>query len=272
MEYENTSALRYASQTDDGASVEVDLVQMLGVVISNILYILLAGIASAGIVALISMFLLNPKYESNTQLYIINRQNDGVTTYSDIQSSTQLVNDYKVLVTSIPVLERVISELELNMTVEELSECISVGIETDSRVLEITVTTVDAYLSKSIADAVADISAEQITRIMQIEGVNVIQYGRIAQAPSSPNTPLNAVIAFAVGAAAAAVFFIMKFMMDDTIKSSDDIEKYLHVSTLALIPYAEEEDYDETPDSNKKRKKRSASGKTVVRQRKGIIQ
>lgn len=237
---------------ENNKETEIDLLQIAGILLDKIVVLLAAGAITALVVFIISVFVIAPKYKSQTQLYIINRQNDGVTTYNDIQSSTQLVNDYKVLVTSYPVLEKVISNLKLDMTTEELEDMLTVGIETDSRVLEITVTSTDPYLSKNIADAVADISAEQITRIMQIEKVNVIQYGQVADRASSPNVILNTVVGFAAGVVLISIWLIASFMIDDSVKSSEDIEKYIGISTLALIPYSE--DSDSSPDKKKRKK------------------
>ncbi len=238
---------------NNNEEVEIDLLQIAGILLGKIFFLIAAGVITALAVFLISAFVISPKYQSQTQLYIINRQNDGVTTYNDIQSSTQLVKDYKVLVTSHPVLEKVISNLSLDMTMEELEKMLEVSIETDSRVLEITVTNHDPYLAKQIADMVADTSAEQITRIMQIEKVNVIQYGQIAEEQSSPNILLNTIIAFAAGVLLISIYYVTAFIIDDSIKSSDDIEKYLGLGTLALIPYSTES--DDSPETKKKRKK-----------------
>ena len=104
--------------------VEIDLRQIFSVILSKIVVIILVGVIF-GLVALIgSKMLIKPTYESTTSLYVLNRQSQGTTTYSDLQSSTQLTQDYIVLVTSRSVTEKVISELKLDMTNEELVKMI----------------------------------------------------------------------------------------------------------------------------------------------------
>ena len=39
-------------------------------------------------------------YQSQTSLYVLNKQSQGTTTLSDLQSSTQLTQDYMILVKS----------------------------------------------------------------------------------------------------------------------------------------------------------------------------
>ena len=188
---------------------------------------------------------ITPQYQSSIKLYIINRQNGTTTTLSDIQSSTQLVKDYKVLVTSLPVVEQVVKDLDLDITPDALVGKISCEIETDSRVLQVTVTDTDPKRAKEIVDAIADVSAKQITSVMQIEGVNVIEYGRVANAPSSPNVKKNTMLG-------AIAVLVVNFILDDRIKTSDDVEKYLGITNLSLIPLTEEE-YNGQPSSKKKK-------------------
>ena len=115
--------------------VEIDLRQIFSVILSKIVVIILVGVIF-GLVALIgSKMLIKPTYESTTSLYVLNRQSQGTTTYSDLQSSTQLTQDYVVLVTSRSVTEKVISELKLDMTNEEIVKMINVNTPTNTRVL-----------------------------------------------------------------------------------------------------------------------------------------
>ena len=135
--------------------VEIDLRQIFSIILSKIVIIVLVGIIF-GLAALIgSKLLIKPTYQSTTSLYVLNRQSQGTTTYSDLQSSTQLTQDYVVLVTSRSVTEKVISELKLDLTNEELVKMINVNTPTNTRVLEITVSSHDQNEAKEIADKVA---------------------------------------------------------------------------------------------------------------------
>ena len=140
------------------------------------------------------------------------------------------------------------------MEADDLVSKIKCEIESDSRVLQVTVTDPDPERAKEIVDAVADISAKQITSVMQIDGVNVIEYGRVATSPSSPNVKKNTVLGAAVGVVLAIAVLVVKFLLDDTIKSSEDVERYLGITNLSLIPLTEEE-YNGHSSSTKKKKR-----------------
>ncbi len=246
--------------------VEIDLRQIFSVILSKIVVIILVGVIF-GLVALIgSKMLIKPTYESTTSLYVLNRQSQGTTTYSDLQSSTQLTQDYVVLVTSRSVIEKVISELKLDMTNEELVKMINVNTPTNTRVLEITVSSHDQKQAKEIADKVADVSADSIGQIMQTEKVTRIDAAQLPEKPVSPDVVKNGIIAVLLGIIIATAVVIVRFVMNDRINTSEDIEKYLGISTLALIPLSDElDDSKDTVSAKKKSKNNKKTSKKGAR-------
>ena len=232
--------------------VEIDLRQIFSIILSKIVIIVLVGIIF-GLAALIgSKLLIKPTYQSTTSLYVLNRQSQGTTTYSDLQSSTQLTQDYVVLVTSRSVTEKVISELKLDLTNEELVKMINVN----------TPSSHDQNEAKEIADKVAEVSADSIGEIMQTEKVTRIDAAQLPEKPVSPNVIKNGIIAGLLGIIIAMAVVIVKFIMNDRINTSEDIEKYLGISTLALIPVSEElDDSNDVVSSRKKGKKKKKSSK-----------
>lgn len=241
--------------------IEIDLGQIFKIILSKIVPIILTGIICALLALVCSKLLIKPTYQSTTSMYVLNRQSSGATTYSDLQTSTQLTQDYKVLIKSRSVTEKVISDLELDMTSDQLTKCITVDIPDNTRVIDITIASHDQYQAKKIADKVAEVSASSICDIMQVENVNIIEEGNLPEKASSPNLKKNAVIAFLAGFIVACAVVIIRFMLNDTIKTSEDIQKYLGLSTLALIPYTEgQNDHNDDMKSKRKHKKASKRG------------
>ena len=165
---------------------------------------------------------------------------------SDVQLSTQLTKDYQILVTSAPVMNQVIKELKLDMKASELASTISVDTPSDTRVLQITVTSDDPQRAKVIADKVAEVSSEKICDIMKIEQVNVIEEGSITVQKCT-------LIGLALGIVLSCAVIIVRSMLDDTVKTTEDVEKYFNLSTLAVIPISE--GMDDGVGKNKKAKK-----------------
>lgn len=239
--------------------VEIDIGHILSILWEKILVIIATGIIVGLAGFLVSKFLITPKYESETKLYVLNRANDSATTLSDVQLSTQLTKDYQILVTSAPVMNQVIKELGLNMKASELAPTISVDTPSDTRVLQITVTSDDPKRAKDIADKVAQVSSKKICDIMKIEQVNVIEEGSLSEEPAVDTVQKWTLIGLALGIVLSCAVIIIRSMLDDTVKTTEDVEKYFDLSTLAVIPISEEMDdgLGKNKKSRKTKKKRS---------------
>ena len=115
----------------DNDVIEIDLMEMLGLLLSRIWVIIGIGILTAAVGFSISTFLISPTYKSTTKIYILNKTDSNTVNYSDIQMGTQLTKDYAELINSRYVLESVIEKYGLNTDYEAFKKCVSV--ETPSR-------------------------------------------------------------------------------------------------------------------------------------------
>lgn len=221
-------------QTDE---IEIDLHEIFLLFLSKIWIILLSGILTGGIAFIISQFVLDPTYESTTQIYILNKQDTDTVTYSDVQLGSQLTKDYAELIQSRYVLELVIKELQLtNVDYEMMLKKVEVTTPTDTRILTITVKDTDPIAAMEIANSIRQTAAEHIKSVMDIEAVNVVDTANLPTERSGPN-----VIKWTLIGALIGIFFVMAvvmiwYLVDDTVKTGDDVERYLGLSTLALIP------------------------------------
>lgn len=222
-------------QNYNNDEIEIDLRDLFYLIKSKIWIILLSGIIMASAAGLISSFMITPIYTSTTKLYILSKSTT-LSSLADLQIGTQLTQDYMVLVKSRPVVTQVIENLGLNMTYEEMEEIVTVSNPSNTRILAITVDYPDPFLAKEIADEFATVSATQIAEIMDAEKPTIVEEGYMQPYPSSPNTKKNIIIGGVVGIFLASGMIILLHLLDDTIKSSEDVEKYLGITTLALIP------------------------------------
>lgn len=237
--------------------IEIDLVELIGVLMSRLWMIIIFGALAGVITFLLCVYVITPKYESTTKMYIINRQSNETLTYSDLQTGTQLTKDYQELVTSRPVLDEVRSELSLDIDNKELKKKISVDVPTDTRIVTITVEDSSPEMARAIADSIRNSASEHISAVMNTEAVNVVEEADLPEEPSSPKVFKDTAIGGAVGAFFAIVIIILIYIMDDTIKNPDDIEHYLKVSVLGSIPYVDER-AGETDKKSKRRSRRKS--------------
>ena len=190
----------------------------------------------------ISNFVIAPTYESTTGIYILNKEDNASVTYSDVQIGTQLTKDYAQLISSRYVLENVIQQLGLELDYAELNKKIDITTPTDTRIVNITVSDTDPVVAMNIANAVREVASEHIRNVMDIDAVNVVETANMPTKKASPSIMMWTLIGGFVGVVLVAILIILNFILDDTIKTSEDVERFLGLSTLALIPMAEEEE------------------------------
>lgn len=233
--------------------MEIDLWEICLLLLHNLPLILSAGVLLALCLFLGTKLLIAPTYESTTRIYILNKQESSNITYSDLQLGTQLTADYAELIQSRYVLEEVIQVLGLDSSYEELSGRVNVTTPDGTRILTITVTDTDPVRAMDTANAIREVASVHITNVMDIEAVNVVETANMPTTQAGPNTLRNTLIGALLGVFVVAAVLIVRFLMDDTIKTSEDVEKYLQLSVLSVIPLNEGE-----PDTSRKKKLKKA--------------
>ncbi|MDO4304996.1 MAG: Wzz/FepE/Etk N-terminal domain-containing protein [Bacillota bacterium] len=230
--------------------IEIDLLELLSVLLGRLWLIFSAGLFTALVCLILSKFVMTPYYDSTTKIYILNKTDNASVTYSDVQMGTQLTKDYAELINSRYVLEEVIQKLFLEEDYKSLLDKVSVSTPTDTRIVSITVEDKDPVQAMNIAYCIRDVAGEHIENVMDFESVNVVETANMPTEKAGPSVVKWTLIGGMAGVFLICAIILVQYLLDDTIKSSEDVEKYLGLSTLALIPVAADE------SSNKKRKKK----------------
>jgi len=223
--------------------IEIDLQEIIMLLVHKAWLIALCGIIIAVMGLAISKFAITPMYQSTTKVYILNKKDDSAITYSDVQLGTQLTADYAQLIKGRDVLEQIIETCGMEDTYGSLSERVTVQTLTNTRIIAITVEDEDPVMAQFIANEIRKVAAEHIKNVMDIQAVNVAEEANLPTGPSSPNIMKWTAIGGLLGAFLCAMVLVIRFLMDDTIKTSEDIERYLGLSTLAMIPIIGQEDH-----------------------------
>ena len=222
------------SQVDE---IEIDLREVFLILLGKAWLILLVGIFTAALALGLSQFVLDPVYESTTQIYILNKQDNDTVTYSDVQLGSQLTKDYAELIQSRFVLESVMEELQLfELDYEDMLDKVTVSTPADTRILAITVEDTDPMLAMEMANSIREAAAVHIKNVMDIEAVNVVDTANLPTEKSGPSVIKWTAVGGLIGVLLVMSIVMIWYLTDDTIKTSDDVEKYLGLSTLALIP------------------------------------
>lgn len=244
----------------DNDEMEIDLLQLFYALKKKIWFILAAMIIGGGLAGAYSKFLITPQYSSTSMMYILSKETT-LTSLADLQIGSQLTEDYKVIVNSRPVLGEVIDSLALDMSYEQLLAKISIGNPTDTRILTVTVTDPDPYRAKAIVDCVAETASDYIGEIMEMIPPQIIENGTVATRKTSPSNGKNAVLGALAGMVLVCGVIVIQVIMNDTVRTEEDVERYLGLTVLASVPLREGEErtkpgHHSNGENTKSRKRR----------------
>lgn len=217
----------------------IDLGELFRVLLSKVHIIILAAILMALVAFVGTKLFVTPMYTSVTKMYVLAKDENSTTSssnYNELTAGSMLTKDYMELVKSRPVLEKTISVLNLKMQPAELANMISVSTPTDTRIMTVSVESANPKQAKEIADAVREAVSVQIKEIMSVDSVNTVEEGNLPTSPSSPNTMKNMMLGGILGFVIAAGIITLIYLLDDTIKTPEDVENYLGLNVLTSIP------------------------------------
>ena len=214
---------------------EIDLIELFYRLIENVKYIIAAALVGALLSWLYTATMVDPLYTATSKLYVLNA-GDSAINLADLQIGNYLASDYQEVFKNWHVHEMVIDRLELPYSYTEISKMITVSNPTNTRILYIKATAKSPEEAKNIADTYASVAQEFIATTMDTREPNLFEEALLPSAPSSPNLSRNLIIGFMLGFIAACGAITVIYLMDDKIHSSEDVEKYIGIPTLGMLP------------------------------------
>ena len=233
-----------------GAEDEIDLVELFYLLWGHAWQIILCLILGAGLALGYTKLLVTPLYQATSSIYIVSASNNSVVNLTDLQIGAQLTADYQELILSRPLLEDVIENLELTnaegqpMSTNALKNMIAISNTADTRILKVTVTSSDPQESADIANELIDQACIYLPQIMETEEPNLVEEAIPPTQKSSPSTARNVLIGGLLGACLACGVLVVRYLMNDTFVTPDDVAKYLGVQPLAVIPEGDLGDFN----------------------------
>ncbi|MCF0144910.1 MAG: hypothetical protein HUJ79_07470, partial [Firmicutes bacterium] len=230
---------------------EIDLLEIAVMLLGKIKYIILITLLGAVIVNGGTYLTVDPTYQSTATLYVVKASSGGVVDLTDLDVGTSLKDDYKVLIKKYPVLSRTINELDLDMTAGTLEKMISIDNPENKRVLSLTVTSTDPVLSRDIANKVAEVSTEYLPKVMKTDAPTIAEKARVSSRKVGPDFSNMLLLGALIGFVLSCAYFIIRHLMDTSVKTGEDVMEILGERPLAAIPYSKPVDtgtVDDKPD------------------------
>lgn len=252
------------NENDRNSEVEIDLIELFGHYRARILWIIIGFVVGALIAGCLTQFAMTPKYTATSKMYMVSSSSQSVVDLTDFNIGQSLSSDYVELLKTRPIVESVIQEQQLPYSYNELINMIALSVAADTRILSIQVTSPDKKEAMNVANALAEKGVTELPKLMETPEPHIAEYAIIPVNKSSPSLTKNTMIGALLGLILMLVLFTIEFLMDDTFKTAEDIEKAFGVMPLTVIPEGKIEGLyggDDTKTARKKARKNKRNKK-----------
>ena len=219
-------------------TMEIDVFHLFKILWKRKILIALVAIVVGALAFAYSAFIVKPEFTSTTRIYVVNRnQGDkpGLTN-QDLQAGSYLVKDYREIILSQDVLEKVTSNLKLDLSPKDLASKVKVTVPVDTRIVSISVNDRVPEEASRIANSLREVAAEKIISITRVSDVTTLEEARPAIAPSSPNIRRNTIIGLLGGTVFTVIAVLIVELVDTRVKRPEDIEDVMQIALLGVVP------------------------------------
>lgn len=222
-------------QGAQNGETEIDLLELLNVLLSNLRWIIAAVLIGALGAFFYTQYFVVPMYRSTGNLYVVSSR-DSVINLSDFQVGNYLASDYEKVVYTWEVLEQTKENLNLTYTLDELRGMISINNPQNTRILEITVQSRSPREAALIANELMLVVSKYVVDVMETDQPNILSEAQVPTERYSPSKTRNTMLGAVLGGFVSVLVIFIIFMLDDKIKTPDDILKHTGMPTLAIVP------------------------------------
>lgn len=226
-------------------TLEIDLLELFFLLLRKWKWLLL-GLVAGSVLAGSITYLKTPEYKSESMLYILSKTT-SITSMADLQIGSELSSDFAIIATSKPVLDTAIEEIKeelgISLTRANVQEMITVTNKEDSRCLIISAVSEDPELACVLANAITEATASQMASIMQTDPPTTVERAEVSKSPIDNGLKKNTAVGALAGFLIVAVLFIVPFILNDRIKTAEDVERYLETGVLAVVPLDKAQEY-----------------------------
>lgn len=223
---------------------EIDLKELFEFLKSKIVWILVAIIAAVVVGNVYTILTRVPMYKSNVSLVLVSEKSgDGNSVYnnSEQQLNKNLVGTYSEIVKSKVVLNKVISNLDLDISYAELKSNIEVSSVENTEIINIYVSNKNPKMATLIANEIASVFVGEINKFYKLNNVNILDKATNVNTPYNVNYVKDNVIYILIGAVVSLGILFVIFYFDTSIKTSEEIENKFGLNVIGTVPRARKE-------------------------------
>ena len=220
---------------------EVDLKELFDMFWSKKVQIILMILIFITIGIIYTLQFTTPMYSSSTTLVLASSGNDKLDSNtiimaSDLTVNSKLVSTYSELIKSKNVLKEVSLNLEIEIDEDKLKDSISVSAVENTELIEITVKNENPTYAAQIANEITDVFTQKVKEIYNINNVQIVDKAEVDTRPSNINHAKDIIMFACIGLVIAIIYVIVANMLDNSIKTAQDVETAYDIPVLVSIP------------------------------------
>ncbi len=203
--------------------------------------ILIVTLFATLVSGLVSFFLISPKYEASTKLFI-GKEAGAEAGYdqSEIAMYQKLMKTYSEAIKTRDLVGRAIKVANSNLTEDEVLKKLTVVTVADTQILQIKIDDKDPTMAATMVQAITNEFVTTSKVLVPNGNIKVIESVKVPEIPVSPNKKMNIAIAFLLGLmVSVGVSFLLEFL-DNTYKNREQLEKELDIPVIGTIPHIEQ--------------------------------
>ncbi|MFC7504765.1 polysaccharide biosynthesis tyrosine autokinase [Nocardioides sp. GCM10030258] len=189
-------------------------------------------------------FTRTPAYESRAQVFLTVDVRDTTDAYAASLFASGRASAYADLASSTELASRVIDQLGLDLTSEQLASRIKAEVVESTSLIELRVKDTDPQRAQLIAEVVTneftkyveDLEAPTEGSASQIR-VRVTDEATLNRSQVSPDVLLNLVVAGLIGLLVGVALAVARDLLDRTIRTADDVAELTESPVLASIGF-----------------------------------
>lgn len=215
--------------------IEVDIRELILILLRKWYILLICFILAAGVSYIVTAFYIKPVYRAETTLFLGKEKDKiGALSLLDLQINSQLVVDYREILKSRLVAEKIQSKLGIEAVAFQHN--VDVTTIKDSRIFKISYDDHDPKLAAKVVNELGTIIMQLASDIIEVKNVKVIDTAKEPKDPIKPSKKKNVGVAGLAGLVlGAALIFLLEFI-DHTFKKPEDIERHLGINVIGTVP------------------------------------
>ncbi|MBZ9689208.1 polysaccharide biosynthesis tyrosine autokinase [Clostridium estertheticum] len=213
----------------------VELKELFNIIRKKIILILLITISSMLATGILSFYVLKPVYQAKCTV-IVGKDSTDKITEGEVLMYQNLIKTYVQIGKSRAVAENAVVRLNLGTLSKEFMLNVEITPKEGTQIIDIAYKGKTPEIASEVANALSQAFVEESQKLLPSGSVKIMDKAITPESPIAPNKTLNISLGFMLGLIGSLGLVFLTEYLNNTIKNEDDVERYLQLPLIGLIP------------------------------------